>query len=104
MRLRAEGAERHGLGQEAAADVRDALDLVQLDRGQTLLEVQQVAQGQIRLFADGGGVLLEALVVAAIHRVLQQVDGFGVVGMGLAARTDAEEAAHRRRRRRCTEG
>ncbi len=43
MRFRRQGAQGHGLRQEAAADVRDALDLVQLDRGQAVLEVQQVA-------------------------------------------------------------
>ena len=104
MGLRRQGAERHGLGQEAAADVRDALDLVQLDRGQTVLEVQQVAQGKVRLFANGFGILLEALVVAAVHRVLQKVDGLRVMGVGLAARADAEETAHGRGGNRRAEG
>ncbi|MNS80709.1 hypothetical protein D3C72_1144000 [compost metagenome] len=77
---------------------------MQLHRGQAFAEVQQVAQGQIRLLADGGRVLLEALEVAAVHRILQQVDGLRVVGVSLAAGTDAEEAAHRWRWDRRAEG
>ncbi len=98
VRFGRQSSQRHGLRQEALADVRDAFDLVKLDGLEAVLEVEQVAQGQVRLFGDSCGILFVAPVVATVHRILQQVDGLGVMAVGLAARTDAEEAAHGRGR------
>ena len=69
VRLWPQGAQRHGLGQEAAAYVRHALDLVQRN-WRAFAEVQQVAQGQVGLGANDFGKLLEAAIVAAVAGVL----------------------------------
>ena len=97
VRLRAQRAQGHAGGQEALPDIRDGFHLIDRDCGQTLAPVQQIARRIVGLGPDGVGILLEALVVAAVAGVLQQVDRLGVVGVGFLACPDAEEAADGRR-------
>ena len=93
MRLGRQGAQRHAGGQEALADIRDGFDLGHRDRLQAFAPVEQIARRIVGLFRDSFGILFEALVVAAVAGVLQQVDRLRIVGVALLARADAEEAA-----------
>ena len=73
VRLPRDRAERHGPGGEPFHDLRGGLDLVERDRLIEGVELEQAAQvlQLAGLVVDDPGVLLEELVVAGTHGVLQ---------------------------------
>ena len=95
VRLAADRAERHGAGLEALHDLGRRLDLVERDR-RAGLEAQQPADGAQppALVVGERRVLLEHLVAARAHRVLQLRDGVRVVHVVLAAPPPLVLAAH----------
>ena len=75
-------AVAHGRGLEALDDGVNALDLVEGHALLGIVEVQQAAQVHrvaVLIWASGGGVLLEGIVIAGPTGLLQKVDGLRVV-------------------------
>ncbi len=87
MRLGADRAVGHRPGREPSEDLRDRFDLLDRHRrAQPLAQLEQAAQGGVAPgeIVDGGGVLLEDLVLAAAGGVLEQEDHLRVEQVHLA--------------------
>jgi hypothetical protein len=86
VRLAADRSERHGARLEALHDLRGRLDLVDRNR-RAGAEAEEPADGAqaLALVVCRGREVLELLVAAGAHGVLQQRDGVRVVHVMLAA-------------------
>ena len=84
--LLGDGAVAHGAGLEALDDGVHALHLFDGDGLVQVLHLHQTPEGVgLGLVVHQGGVLLEQLIVPPAHRLLEQVDGLGVVHVVLLA-------------------
>ncbi len=93
--LGAERAQRHAGGDEALADLVDALDFVQRDRGAIGPPVQELAQLDRAEAAHAFAVALVAVVGAGVAGVLQGVDETRFKRVRLARAAGLVEAADR---------
>ena len=94
VRFGAERADRHGGAVEAFVEVFRRLHLVNRNRCALCgFQAQHIADGGHGAIVNRIGVKAVLAVVAAIHRSLQGVDHFGVVGMVFALRLEFEQAA-----------
>ena len=88
-------AERHGPGGEALEDLFYRFYFFYRN-GRLFLKLKQAAQGALlsRAVVDDLGVLLVLRVVVAPRRLLEQVNGFGVIHMLLAPAFPLVHPAH----------
>ena len=98
VRLWRQCAQRHAWRDKTFADFSDRLDFfLRNRRAPTRTEVHQMAQAGGRCVTDGFRIAAEELVAFLAYGRLQEVDGFGGMGMSLSAFAITIESTDRQR-------